>query len=180
MFKGLIYIVLFYPENHNTLSVERFLSVAIDTLPTHEMGHGQHPDVKMDNDDGLCNGILQQTHDISLSPGSSLQWRHNGRHGFSDHQPRECLLSRLFNRRSKKTSKLRVTGHCAGNSWVTGEVPAQRVSNAENHHHLALVWQKMNDVIFAFEHMHLITHFGIPYEIYIVWTAAYFGNWFSN
>ena len=45
-----------------------------------------------------------------------LQWSHNGRDGVSNHQPRDCLLSRLFRRRSKKTSKLRVTGLCAGNS----------------------------------------------------------------
>ena len=32
----------------------------------------------------------------------------------------------------KKTSKLRVTGLCVGNSPVTGEFPAQMVSNAEN------------------------------------------------
>ena len=32
----------------------------------------------------------------------------------------------------KKTSNLRVTGLCAGNSPVTGEFPAQRASNAEN------------------------------------------------
>ena len=31
----------------------------------------------------------------------------------------------------KKTSKLRVTGVCAGNSPMTGEFPAQRASNAE-------------------------------------------------
>ena len=42
------------------------------------------------------------------------------------------LLSRMFKRRSKKTSKLRVTGLCDGNSRVTGEFPAQRASNAEN------------------------------------------------
>ena len=35
-------------------------------------------------------------------------------------------------RRSKKTSKLRVTGLCAGNKPVTGELSAQRASNAEN------------------------------------------------
>ena len=44
----------------------------------------------------------------------------------------DCLLNRLFRRRSSKTSKLRVTGLCAGNSPVTGEFPAQRASNAEN------------------------------------------------
>ena len=41
---------------------------------------------------------------------NSLQWRHNGRDGVSNHQPHDCLLNRLFKRRSKKTSKLRVTG----------------------------------------------------------------------
>ena len=35
-------------------------------------------------------------------------------------------------RRSKKISKLRVTGFCAGNSSVTGEFPAQMASNADN------------------------------------------------
>ena len=38
----------------------------------------------------------------------------------------------LFRCRSKKTSKLRVTGLCEGNSPGTGEFPAQMASNAEN------------------------------------------------
>ena len=62
----------------------------------------------------------------------TLQWRHNGRDGISNHQPHHCLLNRLFWRRSKKTSKIRVTGLCAGNSLVTGEFPAQMASNVEN------------------------------------------------
>ena len=33
-----------------------------------------------------------------------------------NHQPHGCLLNRLFRRRSKKTSELRVTGLCVGNS----------------------------------------------------------------
>ena len=48
----------------------------------------------------------------------TLRWRHNGRDSVSNHQPRDCLHNRLFRRRSKKTSKLRVTGLCAGNSPV--------------------------------------------------------------
>ena len=47
---------------------------------------------------------------------SSLQWRHNGHDSVSNHQPHHCLLKRLFRRRSKQTSKLRVTGLCVGNS----------------------------------------------------------------
>ena len=63
---------------------------------------------------------------------TSLQWRHNGRDSVSNHQPRDCLLSRLFRRRSEKTTKLRVTGLCVRNSPVTSEFPAQMASNAEN------------------------------------------------
>ena len=62
----------------------------------------------------------------------SLQWRHNGRDTVSNHQPHDCLLNRLFRLRSKKTSKLRVIGICAGNSPVPGEFHAQMASNAEN------------------------------------------------
>ena len=62
----------------------------------------------------------------------TLQWRHNEHNGVSNDQSHDCSLRRLFMRRSKKTSKLRVTGLCEGNSPVTGEFPAQRASNAEN------------------------------------------------
>ena len=43
----------------------------------------------------------------------------------------DCLLNRLFRDRSKKTSKLRVTGLCVEKSPATGEFPAQRANNAE-------------------------------------------------
>ena len=62
----------------------------------------------------------------------TLQWRHNGHDSVSSHQSHDCLLNRLFRRRSKKTSTLRVTGLCAGNSPGTGEFPTQMASNAEN------------------------------------------------
>ena len=45
---------------------------------------------------------------------NTLQWRRNDHGGVSNHQPHGCLLNRLFRRRSKKTSRLRVTGLCAG------------------------------------------------------------------
>ena len=60
------------------------------------------------------------------------------------HQPHGCLLNRLFGRRSKKTSKLRVTGLCAGNS--PGPV---------NSLHKGPVTRKMfpfDDVIMLFRH----------------------------
>ena len=52
----------------------------------------------------------------------TLQWRHNGCDSVSNHQPHDCLLNRLFRRRSKKTSKLRVTGlvcgEFTGDQWI--------------------------------------------------------------
>ena len=63
---------------------------------------------------------------------NSLHWRHNDHDCVSNHQPHGCLLNLLFRRRSKKTSKLRVTGICEGNSPVTDEFLAQRASDAEN------------------------------------------------
>ena len=67
-----------------------------------------------------------------LHARTSLQWRHNGYDGVSNHQPLHRLLNRLYGRRSKKTSKLRVTGLCVGTSPGIGEFPAQMASNAEN------------------------------------------------
>ena len=60
-----------------------------------------------------------------------------------NHQRHGCLLNRPSRRRSKKTSKLCVTGLCAGNSWETGEFPTQKASNAGNvsiwwRHHMIL------------------------------------------
>ena len=57
---------------------------------------------------------------ILTHPLVPLQWRHNGRYSVSNHQPHHCLLNRLFRRRSKKTSKPRVTGLCSENSPETG------------------------------------------------------------
>ena len=51
-----------------------------------------------------------------------LEWRHNKRDGASNHRRLDCLLNRWFRRRSKKTSKLRVTGLRKGEStrdrWI--------------------------------------------------------------
>ena len=74
-----------------------------------------------------------------------LHWCHNGRDSVSNHQLHDCLLNRLFRCRSKKTSKLRATGLCVGNSPGTGEFHAQMASYAENvsiwwRHHIWLHW----------------------------------------
>ena len=70
--------------------------------------------------------------------------------GVSNHQPHDCLLNRLLGNRSKKISKLRITGLCAGNSPETGEFPAQIASNAENvsiwwRHHVYLFFSAISE-----------------------------------
>ena len=90
----------------------------------------------------------------------TLRWRHNERDSVSNHQPRDCLFNRLFTRRSKKTSKLRVTGLCAGNSPEPGEFPAQRASNAEN----GSIWWRHHEInTFVYR----LTHWGLMPHIYI-------------
>ena len=79
-----------------------------------------------------CWEIIEVLHYWPFIKGIPLRWRHNGHDGISNHQPHECLLNSLFRCRSKKTSKLRVTGLRVGNSPGTGEFPAQMASNAEN------------------------------------------------
>ena len=77
-------------------------------------------------------------HSDGSSISFALLWRHNGYDDVSNHQPHHCLLNSLFRCRSKKTSKLRVTG--------TGEFPAQVASNTEYvsiwwRHYVLQIWQ---------------------------------------
>ena len=92
---------------------------------------------------------------FKLFHASALHWRHTESDDVSNDQPHDCLLNRLFSRRSKKISKLRVTGLYDGNSSVTGEFPAQRASNAVNvsiwwRHH-ALRHEVSNAVIWPYD-----------------------------
>ena len=103
----------------------------------------------------------------------TLRWRHNGRDSVWNRQPHDCLLNRLFRRRSKKTSKLRVTGLCVGNSPGTGEFPSlcvgnspgtgefptQMASNAEN---VSIWWR--HHAAFAL----LVPHW-LHYHWHLVW-----------
>ena len=95
----------------------------------------------------------------------SLYWRHNGHDGVSNHQRLDCLFSRFFRRRSKKTSKLCVANLCVENSSVTGEFPAQRASNARNlfiwwrHHLSAFSWTKMCGFRLRFQWSFFLTGF---------------------
>ena len=71
----------------------------------------------------------------------TLQRRHNGHDGVSNHQLYDCLFNRLFGRRSKKTPRHWL---CKGNSSVIGKFTAQRASNAEK----VSIWWRHHDMWF--------------------------------
>ena len=71
-----------------------------------------------------------------------LQWRHNGLPGVSNHQPRDCLLNRLFSDQRKLQKAPRHWPLC-GEFTGTGEFPAQRASNAEN----VSIWWRHHDLV---------------------------------
>ena len=119
-----------------------------------------------------------------LFNGSALQWHHNERDGVSTHQPHDCLLNRLFRCRSNKTSKLRVTGLCEGNSPLTGEFPTQRTSNAENvsiwwRHH---VYHSLNMITYIpSQWLAFQTNPNIPKELkQVTTTAVWVSAWGSD
>ena len=59
--------------------------------------------------------------------GWSLQWRHNERDGVSNHQPNDCLLTRLFRRDQRKHNSSASLAFVWGiRSAVTGDFPTQR------------------------------------------------------
>ena len=93
----------------------------------------------------------------------ALQWCHNGHHSVPNHQPHDCLRNDLLRRGSKKTSKLRVTGLCAGNSPETREFPAQMASNAENvsiwwRHHVNTISTTWLVITIPDTHCHVLAH----------------------
>ena len=104
----------------------------------------------------------------ALLLSGSLQWCHNEHDSVSNHQPHIWLLNRLFGRRSKKTSKLRVTGLYVGNSPGTGEFPAQMASNAEN----VSIWWRHHD--FKTPRDVLLFH------LVLVWAHCWIDTWFAS
>ena len=78
----------------------------------------------------------------------AVQWRHNVYGSVSNYQPRGCLLNRLFRRRSKKTSKLRVTGLCAGNSPGSVNSPTKGQLRGLCFHLMTSSWNKNTNLSF--------------------------------
>ena len=80
----------------------------------------------------LCTKPLNEPA-LKIYHQKALQWCHNECNGISNHQRPDSLLNRLFRRRSKKTSKLCITGLCLwGESTLDWWYPSQRASNVEN------------------------------------------------
>ena len=163
-----------HPESQQNSMVARFIQFLLYTNIQWMLQLKQHPSIHKQINmlliyvvviewtghikimSGLIKPLQLSRHERHVVPYLyhliyTLRWRHNGRDSVSNHQPRDCLLNRLFRRRSKKRLKLRVTGHCAGNSPWTGEFPAQMASNAENvsiwwRHHAACLFRRRTNI----------------------------------
>ena len=103
----------------------------------------------------------------------TLRWRHNGRNNVSNHQPHECLLNRLFRRRSTKTSKLRVTGLCAGNLPGTSEFSAQMASNVEN----VCIWWRHHKIIWFHSAACLVVSRTLYQNVKVRWDYSKVVSW---
>ena len=68
--------------------------------------------------DKLSHKSIWNTYRDYNNKNRASQWHHIERDGITNHRRLDCLLNRLFRRRSKKTSKLCVTGPCKGNPPV--------------------------------------------------------------
>ena len=109
-------------------------------------------------------------HQIKI--GLALQWRHNGRDCVSNHQRIDCLFTRLFRHRSKKTSKRRVIGFVRGIHRGSFNSQHKRTATRKI--------SPFNDVIMAFDIYDTINNiwceciFKIPIlELQIILTKLY-------
>ena len=105
-------------SNHMSRKVWDEITYPFPNLKYHcwreEMDRKFHP--KLYN---VCNYLSMLISKLMHVSKKALWWRHNGHNSISNHQPHDCLLYRLFRHRSKKTSKLHVTGLCAGSPrWI--------------------------------------------------------------
>ena len=76
-------------------------------------------------------------HDIRLT----LQWRHTGPHGVSNHQPHHCLINRFIQAQIKEN--ITALRHWPLWGEYSGEFPAQMASNAEN----VSIWWRHHDLV---------------------------------
>ena len=91
--------------------------LGLNLIHVSKRGHRKQwskPNKPNQNKTKPCGNIMEDIVDSYCQVSNTLQWRHNDHDSVSNHQPHGCLLHRLFRRRSKKTSKLRVTGLCVG------------------------------------------------------------------
>ena len=136
---------IFFEENEFEYIVCKILAIlcGLPSVNTCPCCHGYKEIVQIHVPSGLVfqaeyKHVVHQesSYMSSIFQGSStwlpLQWRHDVHDGISNHWCLDCLLNRLFRCRSKKTSKLCITGLCERNSPMTNEFLSQRASNAES------------------------------------------------
>ena len=162
-------IIMSYANHYSMVVADGMAHIWLRDICNHHGGEGlsrvsQHNErtflITRDVCDALVLSLWQDfdsstissklIHSIGIDPSSwwtyiiSLHNEPNG--GVWNHRLLDSLLNHLFRRKSEKTSKLRVTGLCEGNSLVTSEFPAQRASNTEN---VSIWWRhQVTDILY--------------------------------
>ena len=111
---------------------------------------------------------------LSMPWPLTLHWCHNYHDGVSNHQPHGCLLNRLFSRRSKKTSKLRVTGLCAENSPGPVNSPHKGPVTQKMFHLMTSSWKNLwikKSIFVDCTLQHLLHYHGMTLQLFypLVW-----------
>ena len=114
----------------------------------------------------------------SLDIWIPLQWCHKEPDGVSNHRRLDSFLNRLFRCGSMKTSWLRVTGLCEGNSPVTDGFPSKRANNAEN----ASIWWRHYKWCYVFYMWtmwatYLDDCFMSGWQVLYIWTTVKWISW---
>ena len=137
-------------ETHLVIRYSQILSKGIDSLTALQcFGNGESVPacpfpLAKDAPYMSLKGVTLWVWPVSyLCPGHTLQWRHYERDGIWNNRRIDFLPNRLFKRKSKKTSKLRVTGLCERNPPGSGGFPSHRASNAEN----VSIWWRHHDIL---------------------------------
>ena len=107
-------------SSNNLVNVMTFEQCNVVNVITYEWNYISYIDLVGPNISNITTNVIR--FGVNVITFKPLQWRHNEFDGISNHRPLGCLISHLFRGRSKKTSKLHITGLYEGNSQVTSKV----------------------------------------------------------
>ena len=116
-----------------------------------------------------CCGVSQHICALSINAANTLQWRHHGHDGVSNHQPHDYLRNRYSGTDQRKHQSSASLAFVRG-FHRTGEFPAQRASNAEN---VSIWWRHHVSCADVMELLFIAYHFNLKQIIRTAFLIAW-------